>query len=185
MGQGRHGRRVALGFWGAAPVSGPAGLELCAGNYAYGEIGGISRSLEPDEGRNAKHSADADLYLEPALPLARPAEEIDINKLTKDELENLPPEVLGDLPVIPLMRRVLAEEEKAGVAQMVEYGILFSLRGLLYTPLDTTAPGLEDAVAAFQRDISAEATGTLTFSSKILWSPRARGSSRMIRLPFR
>ncbi|WP_162917476.1 hypothetical protein [Dongia deserti] len=96
------------------------------------------------------------------------ADTVDIQRLTKDQLNKLKPEQIEELPALAVFQK-LAEGEKDGekTLKLIRWMHVQSLRDLYYVdtnPLDISDEELRRGTREFQERIGAKATGELTMS---------------------
>lgn len=101
------------------------------------------------------------LLLLPAFAIAQ-TDLPDIDSMSVEEIEKLPPEILKELPFTSMMRKVISESDMEPTEELLGLMVSFHLRDMYYTPYVEGADEIRRAVAAFQRDIGAKATGELT-----------------------
>lgn len=101
------------------------------------------------------------LILFPAFTSAQ-SELPDIDNMSIEEIENLPPEIQKELPVFPLMTKIFANTDMGTSPDLLRIMIGYFLRNLYYTPSVESEDAIRRAVLQFQHDIGAKATGELT-----------------------
>ena len=101
------------------------------------------------------------LFLLPAFASAQ-TEIPDITNMSVEEIAKLPPEVLKEIPALPAMRKILAEDDSGISEDFFPFMVGFHLRAMYYTPFVESDQEIAKAVAAFQSDIGADVTGELT-----------------------
>jgi len=101
------------------------------------------------------------LFLLPAIAVAQ-TERPDIDSMSIEEIENLPPEIQKELPVFPLMTKIFANTDTGTSPELLRFLIGYFLRNLYYTPSVESEDAIRRAVSQFQHDIGAKATGELT-----------------------
>jgi hypothetical protein len=86
----------------------------------------------------------------------------DIENMTIEEIESLPPEVVQELPAIQMFEKLEIGPELDLPFDFWRFVIGFYLSRLYYTPHIEGEEQIARAVEAFQRDIDADVTGILT-----------------------
>ena len=101
------------------------------------------------------------LVLLPAVSIAQ-LELPDIDSMSIEEIEKLPPEVLKELPFLPAMRKLLSKSDAVFPEELYGLMLTMPLRDLYYTPYIEGEDDIRKAVSVFQRDIGTKVTGELT-----------------------
>ena len=86
----------------------------------------------------------------------------DINSMSVEEIEKLPPEILMELPFMPTLRKLISKGDMELSEEAVGLMVSVFLRDLYYTPYVEGEDDISRAVAAFQRDLGATTTGEIT-----------------------
>lgn len=86
----------------------------------------------------------------------------DIESMSVEEIDKLPPEIIKELPFALVMKKASPEADAEVTEEMIEFLLSMPLRDLYYTPYTEDDDEIRRAVSAFQRDIGAEVTGELT-----------------------
>lgn len=101
------------------------------------------------------------LFLLPAFAIAQ-TDLPDIDSMSVEEIEKLPPEIQKERPFLPTMRRIMSEGDMEWPEELFGLMVSMQLRDMYYTPYVEAEDDIRKAVSAFQRDIGAKATGELT-----------------------